>query len=128
MSYTFSKVLTDDFDNIISKVTEELKKEGFGVLTQIDIKDTFQKKLNIDFRRYTILGACNPEFAYKAILAEDNIGTMLPCNVLIQEKEHGKIEVSAIDPIASMIAVQNQSLGGLAVEVSAKLKNVINNL
>ena len=128
MSYSFSKTLNEDFDTVISKVTEELKKEGFGVLTEIDIKATFKKKLDLDFRRYTILGACNPQFAHKALLAEDNIGTMLPCNVIVQERENGQVEVSAVDPIASMMAVQNESLGGLAQEVSAKLKNVIDHI
>lgn len=127
MKYSFSKTVNDDFDTVLSKVTEELKKEGFGVLTEIDIKSTFKKKLDVDFRRYTILGACNPQFAHKALLAEDNIGTMLPCNVIVQQRENGQVEVSAVDPIASMMAVQNESLGGLAQEVSVKLKNVIDN-
>lgn len=127
MSYCFSKTVNDDFDTVISKVTEALKKEGFGVLTKIDIKETLKNKLDVDFRKYTILGACNPHFAHKALLAEDNIGTMLPCNVIVQEKENGKIEVSAVDPIASMTAIENDQLGALAVEVSEKLKSVIDN-
>ena len=115
------------FEETIEKVTEELKKEGFGVLTEIDVKAALKKKINVDFRRYRILGACNPSFAYKALLAEDKIGTMLPCNVIVQEREDGKIEVAAIDPIASMQSVQNESLGGIAVEVQSKLKKVIEN-
>src|SRR5665213_445512 len=87
MSYHFSKTVNDDFDTAIEKVTVELKKEGFGVLTQIDVQDTLKKKLDVDFRKYKILGACNPQFAYEALLAEDTIGTMLPCNVIIQERK-----------------------------------------
>jgi len=127
MGYYFSKTVDDDFDTAISKVTEELKKEGFGVLTEIDVKATLKKKLDVDFRRYKILGACNPHFAHQALLAEDTIGTMLPCNVIVQEREHGKVEVSAVDPVASMMAVQNEKLGGIANEVREKLKKVIHN-
>lgn len=91
MNYCFSKITNDDFETVISKVTEALKVEGFGVLTKIDIKDILKNKLDVDFRKYTILGACNPHFALKALLAEDNIGTMLPCNVIVQERENGKV-------------------------------------
>jgi len=128
MSYYFSKIVNMSFDETIKKATEELKKEGFGVLTEIDVKDALKKKINIDFRKYRILGACNPQFAHKALLAEDKIGTMLPCNVIIQEKEEGKIEVAAIDPIASMQAVANENLGEIAKTVQSKLKNVIDNI
>lgn len=127
MSYHFSKTVTDDFDTAISKVTDELKKEGFGILTEIDVRETLKKKLDVDFRRYKILGACNPHFAHQALLAEDTIGTMLPCNVIIQERENGKVEVSAVDPVASMMAIQNEKLGEIAGEVREKLKKVINN-
>jgi uncharacterized protein (DUF302 family) len=128
MSYYFSKTLNTDFDSVISRVTEELKKEGFGVLTEIDVKETFKKKLDLDFRKYRILGACNPNFAFEAIKSEDKVGTMLPCNVVVQEHEDGKIEVSAIDPIASMMAIKNDSLGEVASSVSDKLRRVIENL
>ena len=128
MSYYFSKTLKEDFDTAIEKVTDELKKEGFGVLTQIDVQETLKKKLDVDFRKYKILGACNPHFAHQALLAEDMIGTMLPCNVIVQERKNGQVEVSAVDPMASMMAVKNEKLGGVANEVREKLKKVINNL
>jgi uncharacterized protein (DUF302 family) len=125
MSYYFTKTVGLPFDEAIAKVTEELKKEGFGVLTEIDVKATMKKKLDVDFRPYRILGACNPPFAYKALLAEDKIGTMLPCNVIVQEHAPGSVEVSAIDPVASMAAVQNESLGAVANEVRGRLQRVI---
>jgi len=129
MSYYFKKTLTNvSFDEAIEKVTEELKKEGFGVLTEIDIKATLKKKLDVDFYNYRILGACNPPFAYKALQAEDKIGTMLPCNVIVQEKEAGHIEVSAVDPAASMSAVENEALNEVASQVRDKLKKVIDQL
>jgi uncharacterized protein (DUF302 family) len=128
MNYYFSKTVDEDFDTAIENVTEELKKEGFGILTQIDIKETLKKKLNVDFKKYQILGACNPQFAYEALQAEDKIGTMLPCNVIVQEHENGKVEISAVDPVASMMAVKNDSLGDVATQVREKLKRVINNL
>lgn len=113
------------FEKAIEKVTEELKKNGFGVLTEIDITSTLKKKLDVDFYNYRILGACNPPYAYKALQAENKIGTMLPCNVIVQERTPGEVEVSAVDPIASMQAIKNQELGGLATEIREKLKNVI---
>ena len=128
MSYYFTKTVDDNFDRAIEKVTEELKKEGFGILTEIDVKETFKKKLDKDFRKYRILGACNPNMAYQAIEAESKIGTMLPCNVIVQELENGKVEVSAVDPVASMQAVKNESLGSIAGQVRDKLQKVINNL
>ncbi|MFD2518969.1 DUF302 domain-containing protein [Salinimicrobium flavum] len=128
MSYYFTKTVDDNFDQAIEKVTEELKKEGFGILTEIDVKETFKKKLDIDFRKYRILGACNPQMAHKAIETESKIGTMLPCNVIVQELENGKVEVSAVDPVASMQSVQNNELGVVATEVRQKLKKVIENL
>ena len=128
MSYYFSKTIDDDFDTAIEKVTGELRKEGFGVLTQIDVKDTLKKKLDVDFRKYKILGACNPHFAHEALLAEENIGTMLPCNVIVQEDKNGKVKVSAVDPVASMMAVKNDTLGEVAMQVKEKLNRVIDNL
>jgi len=128
MSYYFSNILNFTFDEAILKVTEELKKEGFGIITEIDVKETLKKKLNVDFRKYRILGACNPQYAYQALLKEDKIGTMLPCNVIVQELAEGKVEVAAIDPIASMQAIENPELGSIAVEVQAKLKKVVENL
>ena len=128
MSYYFTKKVNISFDDAIAKVTEELKKEGFGVLTEIDVQATFKKKLDVDFRKYRILGACNPNFAHQALTAEDKIGLMLPCNVVVQETTDGKIEVSAIDPIASMMAVKNDSLGSVAQQVQAKIKRVIDAL
>jgi uncharacterized protein (DUF302 family) len=128
MSYYFSKVLDDSFEEAIDKVTKELKEEGFGILTEIDVKETFKKKLDVDFRKYRILGACNPKMAHQAISAESKIGTMLPCNVIVQETENGKTEVSAVDPVASMTAIENEELGSIAKEVRAKLKTVIERL
>jgi len=126
MNYYFNKTISGDFDQVIEKVTDELKKEGFGILTEIDIKATLKKKLDVDFYNYRILGACNPPFAYRALQTEDKIGTMLPCNVIVQEREAGKIEVSAVDPIASMGAVENKELAGVVAEqVRDKLKGVI---
>jgi uncharacterized protein (DUF302 family) len=128
MSYYFNTSLTGNFDQVIQKVTEELKKEGFGVLTEIDIKATLKKKLDVDFYNYKVLGACNPPFAYKALQAEDKIGAMLPCNVIVQEKSPGKIDVSAVDPVASMQAVANPDLKEIADEIRNKLRKVIENL
>ena len=129
MEYYFKTTLSNTpFEEALQKVSEELKKEGFGILTEIDIKSTLKKKLDVDFYNYMILGACNPPFAYKALQAEDKIGTMLPCNVIVQEKEPGIIEVSAVDPVASMSAIENDALGGIAMEVRNKLKKVIESL
>ena len=125
MSYYFSKIVNVSFDEAVTKVTGELKKEGFGILTEIDVKETLKKKLNVDFSRYKILGACNPPFAYKALTAESKIGTMLPCNVIVQEISGGRVEVAAIDPVASMQAVENPALKEIASEISNKLKTVI---
>jgi uncharacterized protein (DUF302 family) len=128
MKYYFNKIINGDFNDIIGKVTDALQKEGFGVLTEIDIKATLKKKLDVDFYNYKILGACNAPFAYKALQAENKIGTMLPCNVIVQEREKGKIEVSAVDPSASMQAIQNKALGEIAGEVRIKLSKIIANL
>ncbi len=128
MSYYFSKIIDLSFDNAIEKVTQVLKKEGFGVLTEIDVKATLKKKLDVDFRNYKILGACNPPFAYEALKSERMIGTMLPCNVIVQDAERGKTEVAAIDPISSMQAVDSPQLVQIAVQVQGKLKKVIESL
>lgn len=128
MSYYNTRIVNLTFDEAIARATEELKKEGFGVLTEIDVKSTLKKKIDVDFRNYRILGACNPPFAYKALQAEDKIGVMLPCNVVVQENKDGKTEVSIINPLVSMQAVQNTNLEAVAVQVSEKLKNVLNNL
>jgi uncharacterized protein (DUF302 family) len=128
MEYYFSKTITGSFDNAVQNVTEALKAEGFGILTEIDIKTTLKKKLDVDFYSYKILGACNPPFAYKALLAEDKIGTMLPCNVIVQEKVAGRVEVSAVDPSASMLSIENKDLQDIASEVRARLQKVINQL
>ncbi|WP_016778470.1 DUF302 domain-containing protein [Anaerophaga thermohalophila] len=128
MKYYFEKTVDYSFDEAVEKVTEELKKEGFGVLTEIDVQATLKKKLDIDFRKYQILGACNPPFAHKALLAENKIGAMLPCNVIVQELDNGKTEVAAVDPVASMQAVENDKLGGVASEIRSKLEKVIENL
>ena len=128
MSYYFTKTLDETFERTIDRVTSGLKEEGFGILTEIDVKETFKKKLDIDFRKYRILGACNPQMAHKAITAESKIGTMLPCNVIVQELENGRTEVSAVDPVASMTAIENDDLGNIAQEVRAKLQSVIERL
>ncbi len=125
MSYYFNKTLDIPFGQAVERVKAELKKEGFGVLTEIDVKTTLREKLGIDFRPYRILGACNPGFAYKALLAEDKIGTMLPCSVIVQELAPGRVEVAAIDPLASMAAVKNEDLGAIGLEVREKLRRAV---
>ena len=129
MSYYINKTLKNiSFEEGIARITESLKNEGFGILTEIDLKATLKKKLDVDFYNYKILGACNPEFAYKALLAENKIGTMLPGNLIFQEKKPGEIEISAVDPMASMQAVKSENLGDLAKEVKIKVENCINAL
>lgn len=129
MSYYISTTLKNtSFEEAIEKTTAALKEEGFGVLTEIDIKATLKKKLDADFYNYTILGACNPQMAHQALQAENKIGTMLPCNVIVQEREPGIVEVSAVDPAASMMAVQNDSLAGIAKDVREKLTKVIKSI
>lgn len=125
MSYYFNTIIEGNFENVVQKTTETLQKEGFGVLTDIDVTTTLKKKLGVDFRKYRILGACNPPYAYKALQAEDKIGTMLPCNVIVQQLDDERIEVAAIDPIASMRAIDNPDLGVIAQEIQEKLKKVI---
>jgi uncharacterized protein (DUF302 family) len=128
MKYYFSKTIDSSFEDAITKTKEALKQEGFGVLTEINVKDTLKKKLDVDFRKYVILGACNPQFAYKALQAENKIGVMLPCNVIVQELDSGDIEISAVDPISSMQAVENKDLAPIAEQVRGKLKSVIESL
>ncbi len=125
MKYYIEKVTDYSFEEAVQKVTDELKKEGFGVLTEIDIHEKLKDKLNVDFRKYRILGACNPAAAYQALQAEDKIGTMLPCNVIVQETTDNKVEVAAVNPIASMMAIENASLGGIATDIKERLERVI---
>lgn len=127
MSYYFSKTLNVSFDDAIAKVKDELKKEGFGVLTEINVKETLKQKMNVDFKKYQILGACNPNFAYEALKSEEHIGLMMPCNVIVQESGSA-VEVAAIDPVTSMGAVKNEKLLGIAQQVQSKLKVVIDRL
>ncbi|HDZ05751.1 hypothetical protein LCGC14_0280740 [marine sediment metagenome] len=128
MEYYFNTSLNENFDDVIDKVTDELKKEGFGILTEINVNETLKKKLDVDFKRYQILGACNPPFAHQALEAEDKIGTMLPCNVIVQQKNDSTVEVAAVNPLASMQAVENEKLIEIANQISDKLKRVINQL
>lgn len=125
MEYYFSKTVEGSFEQVVDRVREALKDEGFGVLTDIDVQQTLQKKLNVTFRKYRILGACNPLFAHKALLTEDKIGTMLPCNVVVQEENPDRIQVAAINPVASMQAVDNMALKDLAGQVKQKLRKVV---
>lgn len=125
MSYYINKVISGDFDETIQLVTELLKKEGFGILTEIDVDKILKEKLDVDFDRYKILGACNPEFAYQALSNENKVGTMLPCNVIVREASGKSIEVAAVDPFASMMAIENPSLKKIAVDVREKLTRVI---
>ena len=128
MSYHISKTLTLPFEQAIAKVSDALKSEDFGVLTDIDVEQTLRKKLNVDFRPYRILGACNPSLAYQALQAEDKIGTLLPCNVIVQERDDGQVEVSAIDPVVSLARAGSPQLSGLAETVQAKLRKVVDSL
>ncbi|KAA0679525.1 DUF302 domain-containing protein [Roseomonas genomospecies 6] len=125
MSYHFSKTVDMRFDEAVSTVIEVLKKHGFGVLTEIDVQATLKKKLDVDYRPYRILGACNPQMAYQALQAEDKIGTMLPCNVIVQQREDGKVEVSAVDPVSSMQAIDNPKLASIAGQVRVMLRQVV---
>ena len=128
MSYFFSKTLEMPFDHAIKHVTDALAVKGFGVLTTIDVRATMKKKLDVEFRPYTILGACNPEFAHKALQIEDMIGTMLPCNVVVQEIGKGLVQISAVDPVASMMAVKNPKLATIAGDVRDLLQQVVSGL
>ena len=128
MRYYFSKTVTCGFDEAIQRTTEALKKADFGIITEIDVKETFRKKLNADFRNYRILGACNPVMAREALDIEDKIGTMLPCNVIVQDADDGKIEIAAIDPVASMQAVDNPALRGPAGKVRPMLQAIVDDI
>ena len=128
MDYYFSKIVTGNFDAVVSKTTQLLNKEGFGVLTEINMQQTLKKKLDVTINKYTILGACNPQFAYKALQIENKIGTMLPCNVIVQELENNTIEVAIVNPIESMKAIKNPALEVIANDVTEKLKNIIKGL
>ena len=128
MTYYFSKAIGMPFAQAVQHVTDALANKGFGVLTTIDVRATLKKKLDVDFRPYTILGACNPEFALKALQSEDMIGTMLPCNVVVQDIGKGMVEVSAVDPVASMMAVKNPKLSSIAGEVRDLLQRVVSGL
>ena len=128
MSYYISKTIESDFDDAIVRVTEALKNEEFGILTDIDLKSTLKKKLDVDFRNYRILGACNPPFAYQALKAEAHIGTMLPCNVIVQDYAEGQVEIAAVDPLASMQAIENPNLLNIATEVRERLQRVVESL
>ncbi len=128
MSYCSVTRLQTPFDQAVTTVTEALKASGFGVLTTIDVRDTLRRKLDVEFPRYTILGACNPRMAYQALQKEPRIGTMLPCNVIVRELDDGQVEVAAVDPVASMQGVGNPELGAIAGEVRAMLQDVIRSL
>lgn len=128
MTYYYAKTLQVSFDEAVTKVIEALNREGFGIITQIDIKETLKKKIDVDFRNYRILGACNPTAAYEALKIEDKVGAMLPCNVIVQEISKGKVEVAAIDPVASMQAIDNPALKQSAETIRDKLRNAIDHL
>lgn len=128
MSYYINKTITANFDQAIELVTEALKKEGFGVLSEIDIQQKLKEKLEVEFRKYKILGACNPSSAYEALQQEDKIGTLLPCNVIVQQTGENQVEVAAVDPISSMMAVENKELAKIADDIKAKLERVIESL
>ncbi len=128
MTYYFSKVLSTSFEDAVSRTTDALRREGFGIITEIDIKETLKKKMGVDFRNYRILGACNPALAHEALKLEDKIGTMLPCNVVVQETPDHKVEIAAIDPVASMAAVDNATLKKTAEQVRERLRRVIANV
>ena len=125
MSYYLAKTVSGVFEEVLAAAVEAFKKEGFGVLTEIDVRETLKKKLGVEFRKYRILGMCNPPFAYQALQAEDKIGTMLPCSVMVQETPQGRVEVAAIDPLASMQAVGNPALNGIAAEVRERLARAV---
>lgn len=125
MSYYYSKTVQGSFDQTIETVTDNLKKEGFGIITQIDVTKTMKDKLNVDFKNYRILGACNPPYAYKALQAEDKIGVLLPCNVIVQEKTPGEIEIACVNPTVSMQNVSNPALESVAKEIQDKLHKAV---
>ncbi len=128
MSYYFSTTTDLSVEDAITKATDELSKEGFGVLSEIDVKTTLKNKINVDMPKYVILGACNPSFAHRALLTEEHIASMLPCNVVVRENEQGQTEVFAVDPVSSMTAIDNPELAAIAFEVQQRLKTVIANI
>ncbi len=128
MEYYFSKTLNTSFDEAVQQTTDSLKKEGFGIISEINIHEKLHEKLGINYKKYKILGACNPGYAYKALLIEEKIGTMLPYNVILVDQGNGKTEVSAVNPVASMMAIQNKDLESIALEITEKLKRVIASL
>lgn len=128
MPYYMTKAVNGSFDDVIVRTVEALKQEGFGVLTEIDVKATMKKKLDVDFRNYRILGACNPPIAHQALMMEDRIGVMLPCNVIVQEYANGKVEVSTIDPAVAMLGTGNPKLAPFAEQVRDKLARVLENV
>ena len=128
MSYYISKISKVGFEETLIKVEEELKAEGFGVLTEIDVQTTLKKKLDVDFKKYKILGACNPSLAHKALTSEDKVGVLLPCNVIVEENADGQVEVAAVNPMVAMQSVENESLAGVAQTVTEKLQKVIDNI
>jgi len=128
MDYYFSKMLETSFDEAVQRTTDLLKTEGFGIISEINIHEKLKEKLGVDFKKYRILGACNPGYAYQALQMEDKIGTMLPCNVVVIDQGNGMTEVSAVNPVASMMAIQNNELGTIALEITEKLKRVIESL
>lgn len=128
MNYYFSKTLETSFDEAVQKIITALKIEGFGVISEINMNEKLKEKLNVDFKKYKILGACNPSFAYKALQVEDKIGIMLPCNILIIEQEQNKIEIAAVNPIVSMQGIMNPELGDIAKQVTDKLQKIIENI
>ena len=125
MGYYFNKTLPVGFDEAVRRTTDALKREGFGIITEIDVKATLKAKIGVDFRNYRIVGACNPKLAHEALQLEDKIGTMLPCNVVVQELADNRTEIAAIDPVASMQAIDNPRLKDAAVEVQRLLRNVV---
>jgi len=125
MTYHFTKTVDMTFDDAVASTKEVLERHNFGVVTQIDMRDILKKRLNVDFHPYLILGACNPELSYRALRAEDKIGTMLPCNIVLQQQEEGRVEISAVDPVASMQAITNVEVGQVAQDVRSLLQHVI---
>ncbi len=128
MEYYFSKMLNTSFDEAVQQTTDSLKKEGFGIISEINIHEKLHERLGINYKKYKILGACNPGYAYKALMIEEKIGTMLPCNVILVDQGNGKTEVSAVNPVASMMAIQNKDLESIALEITEKLKRIIESL
>jgi uncharacterized protein (DUF302 family) len=128
MQYYFNKILNAGFTEAVTTVKNALQTEGFGIVSEIDFQSKIKEKLNIDIHKYLILGACNPAYAYKAMQAEEKIGVMLPCNVIIIDRENGTTEIAAVDPMASMMAIPNEELSTIALEVTEKLKKVVNSL